>query len=103
MNDQRGAAAERVVSPDAARVLAESDLRDRELRLRLAAWREGYAAAAAQFREHYERGLTDGVLAYKAAEHGVVRDLRQHLRAWGGLREHFADPRPGDYMGRGAA
>jgi hypothetical protein len=56
----------------------------------------------------YERGLAEGyVLAvadFKAHQHGIVRDAELDLRRWGpGGRERFADPRPGDYPGRGTA
>lgn len=55
----------------------------------------------------YERGLADGyVLAIedmKAAQQGIVRDAGLELERWGpGGREHFGDPRPGDFPGRGA-
>ena len=84
---------------DIATVLALSDERDQQLTLRLAAWREGYAAAAAQFTDHYERGWADAALALKAAQHEVVSDLALELRRWDGLRERFADPRRGDFPG----
>ncbi|HUZ29930.1 MAG TPA: hypothetical protein VMU90_11850 [Solirubrobacteraceae bacterium] len=48
------------------------------------AWSEGFAAALADV---------------KAAQHGIVRDVRQHLRTWDGIREEFGRPRPGDYTG----
>lgn len=80
-------------------LLGLSDERDLELKLRLAAYREGYAAAAAQFPGYYERGYTDAQSDRKAAEHGAVRDWRHHLRMWDGLREDFGKPRDGDYAG----
>jgi hypothetical protein len=82
-------------------LLAVSDERDLQLRLRLGAWREGYAAGRAPLADEYERGWTDGVLAYKAAQHNFVTDLQQHLVTWDGLRERFGQPRPGDFPGRG--
>lgn len=53
----------------------------------------------------YERGRADGyvqaVTDIKAAQHGIVRDTELETRRWGpGGREHFADPRPGDFPGR---
>ena len=55
----------------------------------------------------YERGLLDGAVeaieAYKAQQHGLVRDAELETRRWGpGGREHFADPRPGDFPGQPA-
>lgn len=97
-----GQEAEPGVPPDAAQLLAESDLRELELRLRLDAWAEGFAAAAAQFADHYQRGFADGIAAYKAAEHGIVRNVRAELARWDGPREDFGKPRPGDYPGIGA-
>ncbi|MGH3220227.1 MAG: hypothetical protein ACRDPY_16245 [Streptosporangiaceae bacterium] len=88
---------------EVAGLLDLSDERDLWLRRVLAAWREGYAAAAARLDAEYEHGFTDGVLAVKRAQHGIVRDLRQHLRTWDGRRADFGKPRPGDYPGRGDA
>ena len=56
----------------------------------------------------YERGQVDGYLLavadFKAFQHGAVRDAELERRRWGpGGRERFADPRPGDYPGRGSA
>ena len=53
----------------------------------------------------YERGLADGYVRaisdVKAVQHGIVRDAELKGRRWGpGGREHFADPRPGDFPGR---
>lgn len=54
----------------------------------------------------YERGVADGYARaaadVKAMQHGVVRDAELEARRWGpGGRAHFADPRPGDFSGRG--
>ncbi len=87
----------------AAALLDLSYERDLHQHLRVAAWRDGYRAGQASMAGEYERGMADGILAYKAAQHNVVRDLRQHLRTWDGLRTRFGDPRPGDFRGRGAA
>jgi hypothetical protein len=77
-------------------VLALSDERDAQLRLRLRAWREGRRAG-------YDAGWRDGFVAavdgYKAAQQKAVRDLDLYLRRWGGPRGDFARPRPGDYPG----
>ncbi len=55
----------------------------------------------------YERGLAEGyvraIADVKAVQRGIVRDAELEARRWGpGGREHFADPRPGDFPGRGA-
>jgi hypothetical protein len=79
--------------------LAYSDERDLELRLRLAAWRDGWRACQQHLGDTYEDGYTDAQLDVKKIHHGVVHDLRQHLTTWDGLRENFSQPRPGDYQG----
>jgi hypothetical protein len=53
----------------------------------------------------YERGQVDGYLRaiadVKAVQHGMVLDAELEARRWGPAgREHFADPRPGDFPGR---
>jgi hypothetical protein len=55
----------------------------------------------------YERGLAAGYVRaiedVKAYQHGLVRAAEIEAARWGpGGREHFADPRPGDFPGRGA-
>jgi hypothetical protein len=74
-----------------AELLALSDERDLWLRRVYDAWREGYAAA-----------LDDAVTASLARiwpPPGHVTETDK--RRWGpGGREHFSDPRPGDYPGR---
>ncbi len=55
----------------------------------------------------YERGLAEGyvraIADVKAVQRGLVLDAELEVRRWGpGGREHFADPRPGDFPGRGA-
>jgi hypothetical protein len=92
-----------ILAQAVAELVEQSNLLDLTLKLRLAAWRDGYRAAAAQFEACYERGYTDAQLDYKAIHHGVIHDLRQHLRTWDGLRTHFGDPRPGDYPGQDGA
>jgi hypothetical protein len=74
-----------------AALLALSDERDTWLRRVYDAWRDGYRAA-----------LDDAVaesLARIWPPPGHVPEIER--RRWGpGGREHFADPRPGDYPGR---
>jgi hypothetical protein len=53
----------------------------------------------------YQHGHTDGYLQavadFKAFQHGLVRDVELETERWGPAgREHFGDPRPGDYPGR---
>jgi hypothetical protein len=49
-----------VASDDVARLLALSDEGDLHLRLRLAAWREGYAAARSELEEALLHAFADG-------------------------------------------
>jgi len=77
-----------------------AELAEAETAYRLRLAREMAAAA-------YERGLNDGYVRaiqdVKAVQHGIVRDAELEAARWGpGGREHFADPRPGDFRGRGA-
>ena len=76
--------------PRVAELLALSDERDRWLRRVLDAWRQGYQAA-----------LNDAVVEsllriYPAPGH--VSEIEKRRYPPDG-REHFADPRPGDYTG----
>ena len=81
-------------------LLEVSDLLDAELRLRLAAYREGWQAAERAHRDDYQRGLVDGALARKRAQHELVEMARVDALQWGpGGRERFGDPRPGDFTG----
>jgi hypothetical protein len=80
--------------------IAAAELVEAEARYRDQMAREMYALG-------YEQGLAEGyVLAVsdvKAAQHGIVRDAELEVRRYGpGGRAHFADPRPGDFPGRGA-
>jgi hypothetical protein len=58
-------------------------------------------------RGAYARGHTDGhaagyaqaVAEFKAGHHAVVADLHAERVMWGGRRDQFARPRPGDYQG----
>jgi hypothetical protein len=92
----------------ARELLALSDERAAALRLRLLAWREGrregYAAGyrAGYDRAHRELEAAWHEIADPASRRGIPwAELEQ--RRWGpGGREHFGDPRPGDYLGGGA-
>ena len=80
--------------------LAESDRRDRELQARLNAWQQGWDACTAALTGAYEEGFTDALMALKRAQHQAHRLTVLESERWGpGGREHFADPRPGDYTG----
>lgn len=80
--------------------LAESDRRDAELQARLTAWRQGWDACTAALADAYEEGFTDALMALKRAQHQAVRLVQAEQERWGpGGREHYADPRPGDYPG----
>jgi hypothetical protein len=106
---------------DAANVLAIlwggdlldlSDERDRELRWRLQAWRDGWRSGHA---DGYEAGRLDAVKDMKRIQHDLagvaddlgrsiqIEELRWWLRGQARTRQTFADPHPGDYPGRGAA
>jgi hypothetical protein len=63
--------------------------------------------AREMYARGHERGLAEGyaraVGDVKAAQQGIVRDVELEVRRYGpGGREHFADPRPGDFPGHGA-
>ena len=66
-------------------LLAHSDLMDASLRLRLAAWREGYAAG-------YDRGAADGRAQAEAADEAWWRDLAPRV-AHGGPKHAELDRR----------
>src|ERR1700683_4101475 len=83
-----------------AEAIAAAELAQAEIRYRHQVAREMAAAA-------FERGQVDGYLRaaadLKALQHGMVLDAELEGRRWGpGGREHFADPRPGDFPGRTA-
>jgi hypothetical protein len=87
------------IDPVAA-AIREAEHAEAETRYRLQLAREQAEAA-------YERGHVDGYLRaiadVKAAQHGLVLDAEMEARRWGpGGRARFADPRPGDFPGRGA-
>jgi hypothetical protein len=75
-----------------ARLTALSDERDLQLRLRLAAWQDGWNACL----DHFADLIGDRVFPRDVGELEVKR--------YGpGGRQHAADPRPGDFPGRGEA
>jgi hypothetical protein len=88
-----------------------SDERDLWLRRVLDAWREGYAVGRRSMDDAVTTAYIDGLLRRKGIEHEHIRALTggtdrvdlwqdQQKRTWGpGGREHFADPKPGDYTG----
>ncbi len=84
-----------------AAAIEAAELAEAEIRYRHQMAREMAASA-------YERGQVDGYLRaaadLKALQHGMVLDAELEGRRWGpGGREHFADPRPGDFPGRASA
>ena len=90
-------------------LLAVSEERERHLELRLAAWRDGYAAAAAQFEEYEARGYARAVADVKAAQHGLYNHLRRCRETEDGrwivrgqqrTRKTFGHPHPADYPGK---
>jgi len=85
---------------DGNALLELSDERDRWERLVEQAYRDGYRAAERARADDYQRGLIDGALARKRAQQDLVEMARIDAAQWGPEgREHFADPRPGDYPG----
>lgn len=89
--------------PDIAALLELSDERDRWHARVLDAYREGYRATELARADAYTAGYVDGILGRKHLEHDAVEAARIELARWGpGGREHFGDPRPGDFPGRGA-
>jgi hypothetical protein len=83
-------------------VVGLSDERDQWERLALQMWRDGFAAAERAHAGDYARGLADGAGVRKRAEHDLVEAARLYRLRWGASgREHFGDPRPGDFPGRG--
>lgn len=78
--------------------------RDQWERWAHAMWREGWQAAERAHADDYNRGYVDGILARKHAQHDLVEATRIDVLRWGPSgREHFGDPRPGDYPGWGGA
>jgi hypothetical protein len=96
--DCRPATPEDAVTPDELAQLGEEN--ESRSAVWQAIWLHGYATAAAQFDAIEARGYAKAVAEFKAFAHGVVLDLRQHLRTWDSLRENFGKPRPTDYPGK---
>jgi hypothetical protein len=85
-------------------VLNLSDERDQWRRLAWQLWADGYAAAELARADDYARGLADGAYCRKRAQQDLVEAARLDLLRWGDAgREHFGDPRPGDFPGRGVS
>jgi len=82
-------------------LLEYSDLMDTQLRLRLAAFREGYDTGR---ETGYAQGYADGVLDRKHTQQDIYEALRLSVRRWelrGEPRSQgtFGRPHPGDYPG----
>ncbi len=79
-----------------------ADLAQAETRYRLQFAREiREVTAVREFDRGYTEGYLRAVADCKAAQQGIVRDAALEEVRWGpGGREHFGDPRPGDYPGR---
>ena len=94
---------------DPAAFLAESDRRDRELRAWLDALRMEYRGAAfGQFAAGYALACADLERDWHAIADPASRNATSHAelesRRYGPAgREHFGDPRPGDFQGRRGA
>jgi hypothetical protein len=91
-----------------AGVLALSDERDLWRALMDDHWREGYRLGwehgwrAGHQAADAEQAASWREVAGPIARGGLAADLQQ--RRWGpGGREHFGDPRPGDFAGRDGA
>ncbi len=90
-----------------AEVLAVGERRELNLELRLQAWREGWLAGhEVGYRGGYAQAEKDMARRWREIARPVARGgpsfAELERRRWGpGGREHFADPRPGDYPGRG--
>ena len=91
-----------------AALLAYSDEQDIWRTYALAMWREGYRIGFAGVDEgrrvdSAERDASWHAIAAPIARGGLLH-AELERRHWGpGGREHFGDPRPGDYPGREAA
>jgi hypothetical protein len=95
-----------MILADLARVLEQSDERDRYERRILNAWHEGFAAAEATHADDYSLGYAAAIADVKSAEHDIVRAFqaqapaaRWSVRGQRRTRHAFADPHPGDYPG----
>ena len=91
-----------------ADLIDRSDHLDALLRLRLAAYREGFAAGEAAHADDFERGFTEGVMALKHTQHDAARLVQVESQRWQvrgerRARQTFGRPHPGDFPGRGDA
>ena len=86
-------------------LLAYSDLMDEGLRLRLDGYRRGHAdGRELGWREGYTAAVTEQERSWRAIAAPVAHSGELMRRRWGPAgREHFADSRPGDYLGGDAA
>ena len=89
-------------------LLDYSDELDRQLRLRLSAYRQGYAAAEAAHADDYDLGYADGVMARKRAGIRLYEVLQLEQRRWElrgekRTRRTFGLPHKDDYQPRGGA
>ena len=92
----------RDLTAEYADLLALSNERDQWQARIQQAWEDGYAAAERAHADDYRRGQINGALARKRAQHDIVELARLDVARWGpDGREHYADPRPGDYEGTG--
>jgi len=82
-----------------AAFIALSDERGRWLWRGRAERRAAFQCGADSMAGEYDRGFTDGLIAYKAAQHDACRGLQAELDRWNGPREDFGKPRPGEYTG----
>lgn len=91
------------------RVIDRSDERGAQLRLRLAAWREGWLAGHGNGYEQGRRDALDEETAQRreaaglAAEAMELQRERWRLRGQRRDRATFSRPHPGDYPGKSGA
>lgn len=84
-----------------AALLELSDLMDRQLVLRLRAYREGWQAAEQARADDYSTGYADGTMGHKHAQHDAVEALKLYMRRWSlrgqrRSRRTFSAPHPDD-------
>ena len=83
-------------------IIRISDERDQWIRFAWELWHDGHRAAEFAHADDYARGLVDGAYCRKRAQQDLVEYARLERLRWGDAgREHFGDPRPGDFPGRG--
>jgi hypothetical protein len=86
---------------EAAAILARSNELDMWQRRLVNNWQAGYAAAETAHADDWDEGYAAGVMGLKRAQHDAVELTALETARWGsGGRQHFSDPRPGDYPGR---